>query len=77
MSDQLHQTILQKVFDKADSATTYCLGGGLAWFSCNAEKLEPILSDIGLLIGIWGCLLKAYYDRKKYLRKERKPSNDI
>lgn len=76
MSEELHQTILQKVIDKTDSAASYCLGSGLAGFSCYAEKIEPILSDIGFLVGIAACILKAYYDRKKYIRKQGRPSND-
>ena len=61
---------IQKLIDKTDSAATYCLGGGLAGFSCVAQQIQPILSDIGILAGVAACGAKAYYDYKKHKKGE-------
>ncbi len=70
--DSLHQ----KVMSAVDSGATYCTGGGLAWLSCTADRINPILQAVGVLVGILIALAKGYYDWTKHKRKMGRPVND-
>lgn len=70
------QSFVQKAQSVADSAVSYCMGGGLAWFSCTANQLNPILQTVGLVVGILIALAKGYYDWKKHAKKMKSPVND-
>lgn len=72
------QQTIQKLADKADSALTYCAGGGLAGFSCYAAQLQPILAVLGGIAGLTVCALKGYYDWVKHKRQTKwgVPDND-
>lgn len=72
------QTVIQKAGAVIDSAVSYCGGVGLAWASCEAQQLTPILQAIGIFVGIGLALLKGYCDWRKYKKSSffGKPVND-